>query len=96
MILLCHEHNESVVWIDPKGRQFTVDDLALVAFRGIREWQRLLEASTEPVCVRVLRTKLERLSLGTAATLATRRISGIEARKRKKKPLPRGPLLADD
>ena len=96
MILLCQEQGESVVWIDPKGRQFTVDDLALVAFKGIGEWHRLLEGSEDPGCVRVLRTKVERLSLDKAAALARRRISGIEARKREKKPRPRGPLLADD
>lgn len=96
MILLCHEQAESVVWIDPRGRQFTLDDLALVAFKGIRDWQRLLQTATGPVCVRVLRTKVERLSLERAAALARQRIRRLHARKAKKKPRPRGPMFPDD
>ena len=52
-----------MVWIDPRGRQFKVDDLALVAFKGIAQWEKLLESSIEPMCVRVLRTKVEALTL---------------------------------
>jgi hypothetical protein len=69
MILLCREQAEYVVWIDPRGRQFKVDELVLVAFKGIAEWERLLSTATGPVCIRVLRTKVERLTIEKAAAL---------------------------
>lgn len=95
MILLCDEQQESVIWIDPRGRQFDLDDLALVAFKGIAEWERLLIASSGPTCVRVLRTKVEALELGRAAALARQRMRRIEAKKRKQRPRPLGSLLRD-
>ena len=95
MILLCHEQSESVVWIDPRGRQFTVDDLALVAFKGIADWERRLNSASGPVCVKVLRTKVETMDLDRAAELARQRIRRITAKKRTKRPRPMGPLLTD-
>ncbi|MGQ0847723.1 MAG: DUF5615 family PIN-like protein [Actinomycetota bacterium] len=92
MILLCEEQGESVIWIDPRGRQFRVDELALVAFKGIVEWEHILSAATGPVCIRVLRTKVKQLSIEEAGGLALLRVRRIEWRERKKKPNPMGPL----
>lgn len=96
MILLCQERAESVVWIDPRGRQFKVDELALIAFRGIAEWERLLNSASVPVCVKVLRTKVELIDLDRAAKLARGRMRRIDAKKRRRPTSPLGPLLSKD
>lgn len=86
MIMLCAERRESVVWIDPYGRQFRHDELAAVAFSGIATWHELLAKSDGPVCVRVLRTKVEVMSLDRASVMAEsrmRRIAGRNARQRR-------------
>ena len=93
MILLCHEQQESVVWIDPRGKQFSADDLALVAFKGIAEWERLLNVARGPVCVRVLRTKVESLDIGRAAGLARQRMRRIAGKKRRQRPRALGSLV---
>lgn len=84
MIMLCAERAAPVVWLDPYGRQFRHDELALVAFKGIAEWHRLLSSHSTPVCVRVLRTKVEALPLTRASTLAAQRMRNLQARKRKR------------
>lgn len=84
MIILCKELDQTVIWIDPRGRQFLHDELAVLAFQGIAEWARVLSAQTGPVCLRVLRTKVEVISLDRAATLAKRRMRAIAAKRRRK------------
>jgi predicted nuclease of predicted toxin-antitoxin system len=37
MILLCAEKNESVIWIDPRGRQYKRTELVPVVFNGVVE-----------------------------------------------------------
>lgn len=93
MIMLCAELHESVVWLDPRGRQFQSDETALVAFRGIAEWQRRLDGAEQPVCVRVLRTKVETLALQRAADLAAQRLRALRAR-RARRPAGRRPALS--
>jgi hypothetical protein len=83
LIILCREGNQSVVWIDPRGRQYRHDELALLAFKGIVEWERRLRASTRPACVRVLRTRVDVVSLDRAAQVATGRMRAIAARRRR-------------
>jgi predicted nuclease of predicted toxin-antitoxin system len=95
MILLCAEQAESVIWLDPRGRQFKRDEMVVLVFRTAAEWESLLAAATEPMCVRALRTKTEVLSLERAAHLVQQRMRRIAARKRRKaRPKPLGPLLA--
>lgn len=85
MVLLCAEEGESVIWIDPRGRQFLRNELVVVAFEGIIRWQSLLEASEGPTCVHVLRTKVESMTLDRAAHLVRRRMRTLAARKSAKK-----------
>jgi predicted nuclease of predicted toxin-antitoxin system len=79
-ILLCAEAGATVIWIDPRGRQILHDELAVMAIRGIGPWQRLLDEQDGPVCLRVLRTKAEVLSLERAATLVRRRMRGLRSK----------------
>ena len=79
MIMLCAEQGQSVVWLDPRGRQFRSDELAALAFGGIVAWQGLLEAQDKPVCLRVLRTKVELVPLDRARGLAERRMKSARS-----------------
>lgn len=92
MIMLAAERYVSVLWVDPRSRQFTLDELALLCFQRIAEWQREFDRADGPVCVRALRTKTEPLELSRAAELARRRLSVLARRKRTRKPKPLGPL----
>lgn len=38
MILLCVEQGESVVWIDPRGKQYRRSEMVVLCFRGIEDW----------------------------------------------------------
>jgi predicted nuclease of predicted toxin-antitoxin system len=84
MIMLCAEREQPVVWIDPRGRQFRHDELVVVAFSGIAEWQRLLAEQPRPVCVRVMRTKVEVVPLERARSLAAQRMRGLGVRARRR------------
>jgi hypothetical protein len=81
MILLCAEENESVIWIDPRGRQLRRTEFVPLVFGRVEEWQGLL-AAAEPICVHVLRTKTEVLTLDRARHLVVQRMRRLEARKR--------------
>jgi hypothetical protein len=80
MILLCEEEGESVVWVDPRGRQFRSNDLVLLLMRSMEEVNEMLKSHEEPICARILRTRVEVLSLERAGRLARRRIREIRAR----------------
>jgi predicted nuclease of predicted toxin-antitoxin system len=82
MIILCAERGQPVVWIDPRGRQFRHDQLAFVAFGGIANWHRALSAADSAICIRVLRTKFESISLDRARALAERRMRVLRTRQR--------------
>lgn len=82
MILLCAEENESVIWIDPRGRQFKRTEFIPLVFTRIEEWQAMLANATEPICVHVLRTKTEVLALERARHLVVQRMRRLQARKR--------------
>lgn len=88
MIMLCAEQQQSVMWLDPRGRQFRSDEIAALAFGGIAEWQRLLEAHGEPVCLRVLRTKVEVIPLDRAGHLAERRMKAARAKQAARRRVP--------
>lgn len=94
MILLCAEENESVIWIDPRGRQFKRTEFVPLVFNRVEDWQALLANATEPVCVHVLRTKTEVLTLDRARHLAVQRMRRLQARKRSQaRRSPPGPTL---
>lgn len=82
MILLCAEENESVIWIDPRGRQFKRTEFVPLVFGRVDEWQELLANADDPICVHVLRTKTEVLTLDRARHLVVQRMRRLEARKR--------------
>jgi len=82
MIMLCAEVGESVIWLDPRGRQLRSEEHVVLAFTNIAQWQELLLQADAQVCVRALRTKNEVLTLERASALAERRIRALRARKR--------------
>jgi hypothetical protein len=96
MILLCAEENESVIWIDPRGRQMKRTEYVPLVFSRVEEWQRLLADAEAPICVHALRTKTEVLTLGRARHLVIQRMRRLEARKRARaKKRASGPTLDD-
>jgi predicted nuclease of predicted toxin-antitoxin system len=82
MILLCAEESESVIWVDPRGRQLTRTEFVPLVFGRIEEWQALLAAADAPICLHVLRTKTEVLTLDRARHLVVQRMRRLQARKR--------------
>lgn len=83
MVLLCAEQKVSVVWLDPVGRPFTIEELVPLVFLGATSWQERLAARSSPSCVRVRRTATEALPLDRAARLVERRIRAPKVRDRK-------------
>ncbi|MGH9269953.1 MAG: DUF5615 family PIN-like protein [Ilumatobacteraceae bacterium] len=81
MILLCAEENESVIWIDPRGRQLKRTELVPLVFGRVEEWQALLAAADGAICVHVLRTKSEVLALDRARHLVVQRMRRLRARE---------------
>lgn len=94
MILLCAQEAESVIWIDPRGRQFKRTELVPLVFTRVEAWQDLLSDADGPICVHVLRTKTEVLELDRAVHLVLQRMRRLRARKRStSRPITRGPRL---
>lgn len=94
MILLCAEEGEPVIWIDPRGRQFRRTEFVALAFGRVEEWQELLAEAENPVCVHVLRTKTEVLTLERARHLVIQRMRRLHARNRAQaRPSAQGPHL---
>jgi hypothetical protein len=84
MIVLCAEKNESVIWVDPRGRQLKRTEFVPLAFGRVEEWEQLLAAADGPICVHVLRTKTEVLPLERARHLVIQRMRRLHARQRTK------------
>ncbi len=82
MILLCLEQAQPVIWLDPRGRKITRDEMVILVFRAAREWTEMLESATGPVCIHALRTKNESLSVERAVHLIRQRMKRIAAKKR--------------
>lgn len=94
MIMLCAEENEAVIWIDPRGRQLRRTEFVPLVFGRVEEWQELLIEADGPICVRVLRTKTEVITLTRARQLAEQRMRRLRARERaRSKKSPPGPTL---
>jgi predicted nuclease of predicted toxin-antitoxin system len=88
MILLCAEQGQPVVWIDPRGRQYRHDELVLLAFKGMAKWEAMLASASGPMCLKVLRTKVDLLPLDRAGVIAERRMKAMQAKNtaRKRRP----------
>ncbi|WP_420436867.1 DUF5615 family PIN-like protein [Candidatus Poriferisodalis sp.] len=82
MVLLCAESQQSVVWIDPYGRQFRREALALLVFKSIDDWSRRLVPGDGPKCLRALRTRTQALDLQEAEELVLKRMRQIRAARR--------------
>lgn len=82
MILLCAEQGESVIWVDPRGRQLKRTEFVPLVFARVEEWEELLAARDDPICVHVLRTKTEVLTLDRAGHLVLQRMRRLQARRR--------------
>ena len=96
MILICVEHGQQVIWIDPRGRPFKREDMVLLVFQNINDWAQRLNAATDPVCLRALRTKTHTLELAEAGRLARNRMSRIsQKRARARRVRAQGRLFSD-
>ena len=94
MIVLLTEQKQSFIWLDPRGRPFTKEEMVVRIFLAAHEWEEILKEPSEPVCIRTLRTKHEIMTLNDAARLAKQRMRRLTAKPRKNpKPRPLGPLI---
>lgn len=89
MIMLCAERGASVIWLDPHRRHLRVDEQAAMAFAGIVEWCGLIIDAAEPVCVRVLRTRVHVYPVVEGAALAEKRYRAIQMKNRTQRRRPR-------
>ena len=96
MILRCAEVGESIIWIDPRGRQFKRTELVPLVFTRAEEWTDLLKIANGPVCIHVLRTKTDVLTLARAGHLVEQRMRRLQARKRAQTRKAAGPLFAPE
>ena len=83
MVLLCAEQKVPVVWLDPVGRPFTIEELVPLVFLGAADWQERLAARQSPSCVRVRRSSTEVLALDRAARLSEQRLRAPKVRDRR-------------
>lgn len=84
MVLLCAERQRPVIWIDPKGRGYSREDLVLLVFKNVNDWEHRLNRSDSAVCIRALRTKTETLDLSEAARQTRKRMRRIAASRHRK------------
>lgn len=82
MVMLCAERGASVIWLDPHRRHLRLDEQADLAFRGVVTWCELLAGASEPVCVRVLRTRVHVYPVAEGAALAEKRYRAIQKKQR--------------
>ncbi|MDE0269552.1 MAG: DUF5615 family PIN-like protein [Acidimicrobiaceae bacterium] len=96
MILLCAERRQQVIWIDPWGRHLRRVDMVLLVFKNINDWIEQFENTSEPVCLRAMRTKTEILELEEARHRVRNRMGRISRKRAQtKQPRPLGGLLAE-
>lgn len=94
MVLLCLEQEQSVIWLDPRGRKITRDQMVVLVFRAAQEWDDMLKSATGAICIRALRTKNEALPKERAAHLVQQRMRRLAVKKKKSpSPKPPGPLF---
>ena len=94
MIVLLTEQKQSFIWLDPRGRQFTREEMVVRIFLAAHEWEEIFREASEPVCIHTMRTKNEVLTLDRAAHLVKQRMRRLAARRRREpKPKPLGSLI---
>ncbi|WP_420639155.1 DUF5615 family PIN-like protein [Candidatus Poriferisocius sp.] len=97
MILLCTERKQSVIWIDARGRDFRFEELVLLVFKNISDWNDRLKQASLPICLQAMRTKTVTLTMEEAAQRAHSRMLRSSAKKRRNKShTPLGPLLSPE
>ena len=97
MVILCAEAEQSVIWVDPRGRQLRRADMVLLVFKHIHDWEQRFEHADGPICLRAMRTTTNTLDLDTAARLARNRMKRISpARRPRERSTPPGPLFSQD
>lgn len=74
MILLCIGKGGFVIWIDPYGRQIKRNEMVMLVFGAIPEWERRLAEVSVPIVIRSLRTKTQVLELDKAEHLVRLRM----------------------
>lgn len=57
----------------------------MLAFGGIAEWERRLDAASGPVCLRVMRRKAEVIPLARARHLAEHRHKALQSRREQRR-----------
>lgn len=88
---LCCDEGESVVWVDPRGRQLRRIEQAKLFFDHMTTIEVIL--SNRPICAHVLRTKAESMTLERARHLVVQRQRVLRRRERAKQAKPLGDLL---
>lgn len=97
MVILCAEAGQSVIWIDPRGRQLHRAAMVFLVFKHIHDWEERLECADGPICLRAMRATTNSLDLDEAARLARGRMKRISpARKPRKRTTPPGLLFPAD
>lgn len=93
MILLCVKMEQSVVWIDLRGRQIKRKRMVILIMEAIDKWVAMLRDSTGPVCIHAMLTKSEVINLSSAEHLVRQRMTSARRRSRKQISQPPGPLF---
>ena len=83
MILLCIQNLQNVIWIDQRGRDLRREELVLLIFKNIRDWDELLTTAVRPVCLRAMRTTTKTLDIDEAGHLIDRRMARISETRAK-------------
>jgi hypothetical protein len=84
MIVLCAEEEESVIWLTPRDKDISLEALVGMCFSQLREWQRLLDDTSEPVCIMAHKTKCMSVPLDRAKRVALERGKRRRRRERAK------------
>lgn len=90
MVVLCAEAGETVIWLDPRDRDISLEALTLMCFEQVAEWERALEGASRAVCIVARKTTYEVMDLGRAKRIA------IERGKRRRREVRRRAAAASD
>ncbi len=94
MVLLSVEREQRIIWIDPFRGQLSREEITLLAFKSISEWENTLKEAKGPICLRAIRSKTTVLSMQEAGELVRKRMSRIsKSTRRERKAKPVGPLF---
>lgn len=73
MIALCADEGESVIWLDPRDKDMTLQAQTRMCLDQIADWDRELRNAGAPICVQVFKRSYRVISLSTARRLAIER-----------------------